>query len=579
MTALRPMLRIYKHHQLVLQVMLPATFCLAIAAHALLAMSYSRTAWCLFLYAIALSSVTSGFVMGQALKEGEETDLMPGYRRHQMTAAFVVPSMLILWAMALTAFCGGPMLVTLAAFLSVAVLSLWYGLYCMNGLLFRDNSWMIRFLGFSGKPFVFFYYFYMVLQISGANSMLLLFLLFLLPGFLFSISEMTEWFGAYFLNNLSAFALGSAILWLLHDIFQISEFANASSWIWGMFCRSELTGDFRLFTLLTLSLGAVILICSRYRKYMYIFEWEIYTYSADFYWSHYSFINCDGPKFPYMFSPQSWQRDYAVCLLNRDKTTRQGVDLAERIISKMGSKSKAGKSFIPINRLLRFGLFSPTFVAKNDTIKFVSLCIAGTCLAFAYCLTKNAATAINFLLPSVFFFSAAVRANDFQGHRNRLPLLYLQTALPSRSSFLKQSLTAYLCSVSIMSLRITITALLMHPLISWLFKSGRLSKKLSAELIAAAALFHWSWNGLAQMIVMGIGLALGQVAVSLLVGNRRAYTGGPGWLAINALLLVPITFIAYRFHSWPLSIAFVFIAVALFLHARRCWLDIELDFA
>jgi hypothetical protein len=81
------------------------------------------------------------------------------------------------------------------------------------------------------------------------------------------------------------------------------------------------------------------------------------------------------------------------------------------------------------------------------------------------------------------------------------------------------------------------------------------------------------------MIVMGIGLALGQVSVSLLVGNRRTYTGGPGWLAINAILLIPITCIAYRFHSWPLSAAFVLVAVALFLHAERRWLDIELDFA
>jgi hypothetical protein len=402
------------HHRLVLQVMLPATFCLAIAAHVMLAMSYPRTAWCLFLYAIALSSVTSGFVMGQALKEGEETDLMPDYRRHQMMAAFAVPVILILWALALAAFCGGPMLVTLSAFLGIAVLSLWYGLYCINGLLFRDNSWMIRFLSFSGKPFVFYWYFYLAFQMSRSNSILFLFLLLILPGILIFISNMTGWFGAYFLNNLSAFALGTAILWLLHDVFRISEFANASSWIGGMFSRSELVGDFRLFTLLNLSLGAVILICSRYRKYMYIFEWEIYTYSTDFYWSQYSFINCDGPKFPYMFSPQSWQRDYAVCLLNRDKTTRQGVNTAERIILKMRSKSKAGESFIPINRLLRFGLFSPVFVAKNDSLKFVSFCMLGTCLAFSYCLTKNAATAIDFFLPGVFFFSAAIRVNDFQ---------------------------------------------------------------------------------------------------------------------------------------------------------------------
>lgn len=130
-----------------------------------------------------------------------------------------------------------------------------------------------------------------------------------------------------------------------------------------------------------------------------------------------------------------------------------------------------------------------------------------------------------------------------------------------------------------MSLRITVAALLLHPLISWFSKNILPTRKLSGELIAAAALFHWSWDGLAQMIVMGIALALGQVAASLFSGSRRAYAGGPGWLAINALLLVPIACIAYRYHSWQLSITSVLIAAALFLHARRNWLETELDFA
>jgi hypothetical protein len=570
MSALRYIPRIYSHHRLVLQVMLPTVGCLAVAAHVLLAMSYSRTAWCLFLCAIALSSTTSGFIMGQALKEGEETDLAPGYRTHQMTAAFAVPVILILWALAVTSFCGGPVLVTLSSFLSVGVLSLWYGLYCLNGLLFRDNSRMIQFLCFSARPLAVYWVFFVManqlMRQMRPNSISDFFLVYILLGCFICISYMTEWFGAYFLNNLSAFAVGTAMLWMLHDIFGISEFADASSWI------------IKPIGLLALSLCAVILIYSRYRRYVYIFEWDIYTYSTDYYWSSYSFINYDGPKFPYMFSPQSWQRDHAVCLRNRDKTNRQAVDTAEKTISKRNSKSRSGRGFMPLNQLLRFGLFSPVFVAKNDWIRFVVFCIVGTFVACAYCLTKNPATAVNFFFPGLLFFGAAILANDFQGHRNRLPLLYIQTALPSRAAFMKQSLTAYLWSVLIMSLRITITAFLMHPLISWFCKKGMPVKKLSAELITAAALFHWSWNSLAQMIVMGIGLALGQVAASLFAGNRRAYVAGPGWLAINALLLVPITCIAYFFHSWPLSIAFVLVAVALFRYAERRWLNTELDF-
>jgi hypothetical protein len=585
MSALRYIPRIYSHHRLVLQVMLPTSGCLAVAAHVLLAMSYSRTAWCLFLCAIASSSVTSGFIMGQALKEGEETDLAPGYRTRQITAAFAVPVILILWALALTSFCGGPVLVTLSSFLSVAVLSLWYGLYCLNGLLFRDNSRMIQLLCFGARPF---WAVYWLLVMTGQLMRIIrpyssipdFFLAYILLGCLICISYMTEWFGAYFLNNLSAFAIGTVMLWMLHDIFRISEFAEASSWIIKMLCRFEILGDFRPIVLLVSSLCAIILIYSRYRKYIYIFEWDLYTYATDYYWSSYSFIKYDGPKFPYMFSLQSWQRDHAVCLRNRDKTNRQAVDTAEKIILKMNSKARAGRGFmpLPLNQLLRFGLFSPVFVAKSDWIKFVVFCIVGTCAAFAYCLTENPAAAVNFFLPGLLFFSATILANDFQGHRNRLPLLYFQTALPSRAAFMKQSLTAYLWAVSIMLLRITITALLMHPLISWFCKNGMPVKKLSAELIAASALFHWSWNSLAQMIVMGIGLALGQVAASLFAGSRRAYAGGPGWLVINALLLVPITCIAYLVHSWPLSIAFVLVAAALFSYAERRWLNTELDF-
>jgi hypothetical protein len=576
MTPIRHILRIYAHHRLVLQVMLPITGGFGIAAHVLLAMSYPRTAWCVFLFAIAFSTVASGFIMGQALKEGEETDLVPSYRAHQMTSAFAFPSLLILWALAFTANCGRPILATLALFLSTAVLSLWYGLYCLNGLLFRDNSWMIRFLCFSGlRPF---WVYWFIFQLTQPFS---------LPGFfilscIVCISGMTTWFGAYFLNNLSALAGGAAILWMLHDIFRISEFADASSWIGEMFFRSERLGDFRLYSLLTLSLLALLLICIRYWKYIYIFEWDVYMYSTDPYWSSYSYINYDGPKFPYMFSPESWQRDHLVCLWNRDKTHRLGVDKAERLISGRKIKADKERDFVPLrslNQLLRFGLFSPIFVVGTDWLTFVGFCIVGTLGAFYYCLTANAAAALNIFLPGVYFFSAAVLANDFQGHRNRLPLLYFQTALPSRTAFLKQSLTAYLWSASRISLLITLTALFMHPLISWSCKKTGSPKQFSAKWIAAAAAFHWSWNDLSQMIVMGIGLALGQIAVSLIVGNRRAYAGGPGWLAINALLLVPITFIAARCHSWPMSIAVVFVSVALFLHAERRWLNIELDFA
>ncbi len=584
MMVLSHVLRIYGHHRLMPQMVLPAAGCLVIAAHIALAVSYPKTSWSLFLCAIAFISVASGYCMGQALKEGEETDLVPAYRGYQMAAAFALPAILISWVLALTVLSHGPILLTVSSFLSMAVLSLWYGLYCLNGLLFRDNSRVVRFMSYDTRSFLIIYCLFLnALGNIGqhAKSIMGIYSFFILLAFVTCIAVMTSWFGAYFLNNLSALAGGAFILWVIYGICGISEFADTSRWSAGIQFRS--LENFRLNIFLTivlfLSLCAAILICWRYLRYVYISEWEIYTYSADPYWGYYSFISYDGLKLPYMFSPESWHRDYVVCLWNRDKTQPGGVKKAELWIMQLSSKLRAGVVSSRLGPLLRFGILSPVFVAGSDWLKFAAFCYVGTCMAFAYCLAENSTNAINFILPGLLFFSAAILANDFQAHRNRLPLLYFQTALPSRAAFLKQSLRAYEWSVLLMSLRIVATAFVSHLFILWFSKNILQAKSCSFELIDAASRFHWSWDGLVQMIVMGLGLALGQVAASLLTGKRRAYAGGPAWLAGNALLLVPITVIAYRFHSWPLNIALVLVSAALFLHARHRWLDIELDFA
>lgn len=64
MTPLHQVLQIYGHHRLALYMMLPVTACLAVAAHVLHAISYPLTAWCVFLSAIAASSITSGYMGG-----------------------------------------------------------------------------------------------------------------------------------------------------------------------------------------------------------------------------------------------------------------------------------------------------------------------------------------------------------------------------------------------------------------------------------------------------------------------------------------------------------------------------------
>jgi len=577
-------LRIYGHHTLALHVMLPFAVCLTVAAHVLRAISYPRTAWCVFLSAIVSGSITSGFILGQGLKEGEETDLVPGYRTYQMTAAFAVPIILVAWGFGWTVFSGGPALASLSSFLSVAVLSLWYGLYCLNGLLFRDTGWFVRWISSNGMVLVVFWIFYnsgrILLEFSFMHGSRLYYpLASIWWVIILCVLLLTSWFGSLFLNTFSALAGGTVLLVALHDVFQISEIADVLPWSDRILIRFESLGGPWPLVLIAFSLAAALVIIFRYHRYRYLFEWDVYTYSIDYYWSDYSFIHYDGPKFPYMFTRQSWHRDKIVCLWNRDKTYRGAVDKAEQIITGMRLNRKAARPAPPLARLLQFGLFSPIFTVPSNWFYWACFCIAGTAIALVFSLTRDDEAAANFMVPGVFFLCSAVLANDFQGHRNRLPLLYLNSGLPSRAMFLKHSLAAYFRLVSAMSLSILTAALLMHPIIMWICGFGFSAKNNSPELIAAVARFHWSWEGLAQMIVMGIALAVGQIAVSLYTGSRKAYAAGPGWLAINALLLFPVTVIAYRFHSWPLSLAFVLIAGALLRHGRRRWLNTELDYA
>jgi hypothetical protein len=85
-------------------------------------------AWCYFLYAATMTAAGIGFHLRQSL-ESCEVDLLQNYRQRHLIAAGIILTVLTIWPVLLTALRGGPVLLTLAAYLFFECLALWIAIF------------------------------------------------------------------------------------------------------------------------------------------------------------------------------------------------------------------------------------------------------------------------------------------------------------------------------------------------------------------------------------------------------------------------------------------------------------------
>jgi hypothetical protein len=131
MKAVGRILRSYFHRRFILVLMISAGY-LFIIANTLLFFNKTKIAWCFFLYTLAVLAAATGFHLRQAL-ESSESDLLPNYRRSQLTAAGIILSIFSLWPMLLIILWGGPLSNSLAFYLFFICLALWVAFFSAGG--------------------------------------------------------------------------------------------------------------------------------------------------------------------------------------------------------------------------------------------------------------------------------------------------------------------------------------------------------------------------------------------------------------------------------------------------------------
>ena len=145
---------------------------------------------------------------------------------------------------------------------------------------------------------------------------------------------------------------------------------------------------------------------------------------------------------------------------------------------------------------------------------------------------------------------------NFQSNKSQLPMLYIQTDLPSKSAFMKMVSAGYLWLIAELVLVLIGTALAAHvffPSIAW-------PRVFQAASITAS-------------------IALVQSSLSLLTGNRRKTPPGPGWFMKNSFLWTLAAIIPLCVPSWIVPGIFAIAGVSVLCVALRRWTKSEMDCA
>ena len=77
-----------------------------------------------------------GMHLRETLMEGEEADLLPHYHARHLASAEIIMMICLFVCLALMLLLGLPLLPALAGILSITAMTLWFGSYVLNGLLF-----------------------------------------------------------------------------------------------------------------------------------------------------------------------------------------------------------------------------------------------------------------------------------------------------------------------------------------------------------------------------------------------------------------------------------------------------------
>jgi hypothetical protein len=241
--------------------------------------------------------------------------------------------------------------------------------------------------------------------------------------------------------------------------------------------------------------------------------------------------------------------DYWQCYATQDHVDRQSMKTAGYVASRLSRKKPLNESPFSYRyiRLIQIGLFSPGSLVTSSNGFFAAIFL-GASLAFWAHLFEGM---IRFMLPYGYFVISGMIAGDFLSHRNRLPVVYLQSRL-SRKLFLRATVKSLILILIRGLLGFTLTMTVIN------------------RLFPLAA-----WTIFFQLCLAGIAVGILVTSLALLTIDRVKSNGGKGLILffnIIALLLI-----SPLFYHWLFIAAVAIIGVYLFMPAIRRWEQIEFE--
>ena len=298
--------------------------------------------------------------------------------------------------------------------------------------------------------------------------------------------------------------------------------------------------------LIVLSLGGIILFCVRYLNI---------TCATAF--NHRFFFT----GFGHMQFMQLAQNVPPAKKSARENTNLFADRLAANAVFQMTDARRCGQrlSFFQLARLIRFAMFQfPSRGGYNRAAsRLVSACygLLTMILAFSRSIAEPTAV-VAFTLPLLCSAIAAASVFIFQSNKNQLPMLYLQTDLPSKADFMKAAAAGYLLSAAELVLILTGAALVTHVFFPCV-----------------------AWQRMFQIVSITAAMVLVQISIPFLTGNRRKTQPVPGWMTGIYLLFFPAWTILRTTSSWTVAGTCVLAGAVFFYTALRRWEQSEMDCA
>ncbi|MFC1725657.1 hypothetical protein ACFL4T_08520 [candidate division KSB1 bacterium] len=208
-------------------------------------------------------------------------------------------------------------------------------------------------------------------------------------------------------------------------------------------------------------------------------------------------------------------------LFTHDKIDSFSGSLITKKVSRLLNRIKGGKTPVfQIIRLFQYSLFNPesTMFLSTTLLIFTGIGLGGGFLL----LSMEEIPRVFFdyyTLPVFFLFyqvSAGIISSDFFQHRNRMPVLWIQSSM-TRNKFIKTVISTYLFVA--FKLYIKLTAVFMFLL--WIF-----------EIAPAVSVY--------QFLLLGFFLYIIIISFSLLVSEYNVSFSSFGWILFHMIMIWPI---------------------------------------